>query len=198
MSDASSATKYRYPFSQLVITYLLMPGVSLISLGLGAFLLKVNSIFFGALLVLFAAWFIFLIAFGSLMCCSITVSDDGIAAHNFGRTLKFIRWGDVMKIKKIRRWNAGSRSFEDVFHVLDGTFPPLRERMVNLRGPVAFTDKIRGLPELLDKINEAARRYHFPLVALDQEAARKLAAQTGAGSWRRTVPKVEEVPLTEF
>jgi hypothetical protein len=110
-----------------------MPIVSLINLGLGALLLEVGSVFFGALLILFAAGFVFLIAFGSLMCCSITVSDEGIASHNFGRTLKSIRWQDVTKIKKVRRWNAGSRSFEDVFYVFDGTFPALRERTVNAR-----------------------------------------------------------------
>lgn len=198
MSDASNATNFRYPLSQVVITYLLLPVVSLISLGLGVFLLETASTFFGVLLILFGAWFLFLSAFGSLMCSSITASDEGIAARNFGRTLKFIRWRDVTKVKKVRRWNAGSRSFEDVFYVFDGTFPPLRERIVNLRGPVAFTDKICGSRGLLDKINEAVRRYRFPLVALDQEAARKLAAESGAGAWRRTVPKVEEVPLTEF
>jgi hypothetical protein len=104
----------------------------------------------------------------------------------------------VKTVKKVRRWNAGSRSFEDVFHVFDGAFSPFRERMVNLRGPIVFSDKIRELRSLLDKINDAARRYHFSVVSLDQEAARKVAARAGAGSWKRTVPKVEEVPLTEL
>lgn len=182
----------------MAMTYLLMPIVSLISLSLGVFLLHVASTFFGVLLVLFGIWFIFLSAFGSLMCSSITISEEGIASHNFGRTLKFVRWQDVIKIKKVRRWNAGSRSFEDVFHVFDKIFSPLQERMVNLRGPVAFTDKLRGSRELLDKINEAACRHHFPLVLLDQEAARKSAIKTGSGAWKRVVPKVEEVILTKF
>lgn len=198
MPNGHNATDFRYPLSQVAITYFLMPVVSLISLGLGAFLFEEASIFFGVLLILFGAWFIFLSVFGSLMCSSITVSGEGIAAHNFGRTLKFIRWQDVTQVKKVRRWNAGSRSFEDVFHVFDGTFSPLRERLVNLRGPVVFTGKIRGLRGLRDRINEASHRYHFSLVALDQEAARKLATQAGAGAWKRAVPKVEEVPLTEL
>jgi hypothetical protein len=112
--------------------------------------------------------------------------------------LKFIRWRDVTKITKVRRWNAGALRFEEAFFVFDGTYTPLRERMMNLRGPIAFKDTIRGLRALLDQINEAARRYHFPLVVLDQEAAGKLAAQTGAGAWRRIVPKVEEVKVAEF
>ncbi|MGH7105060.1 MAG: hypothetical protein ACREFT_00925 [Acetobacteraceae bacterium] len=194
----NNVVDFRYPLSQVVITYLLMPIVSLISLGLGVFLFAATSIFFGVILILFGVWLVFLSVFGSLMCSSVTVSNEGIAAHNFGRTLKFILWQDVMKVKKVRRWNAGSRSFENVFYIFDGTFPPLRERMVNLRGPIAFTDKIRELRELLDEINKAARRYHFPLVVLDQEAARKLATQTGVGAWRRTVLKVEEAPLTEL
>lgn len=198
MTDASRSKSYRYPFSQIVISYLLLPIFSVLGLGLGAFLLEVGSAFFGALLILFGAWLIFLSAFGSLMSASIIVSDEGIAAHNFGRSLKFIRWRDVTKIKKVRRWNAGSRSFEDAFYVFDKTFSSLHQRMVNLRGPIAFTDKIRDLRGLLDKVNEAARRYRFPLVALDQEAARKLAAQSGAGVWARTVPKVHEVLLTDF
>lgn len=198
MLGMNNVVDFRYPLSQVVITYLLMPIVSLISLGLGVFLFAATSIFFGVILILFGVWLVFLSVFGSLMCSSVTVSNEGIAAHNFGRTLKFILWQDVMKVKKVRRWNAGSRSFENVFYIFDGTFPPLRERMVNLRGPIAFTDKIRELRELLDEINKAARRYHFPLVVLDQEAARKLATQTGVGAWRRTVLKVEEAPLTEL
>ena len=170
MHDANGAAEfYDYPFSQKVITYLLMPVVSLISILLGAFLLKAESTVVGALLILFGACLFFLSAFGSLMCSSIVVSDKGIAARNFGRMLKFIRWEDVAKIKKVRRWNAGSRSYEDVFYVFDGNYPALRERVVNLRGPIAFSDKIRGVRNLLDKINEHARRYHFPLVTLDQE-----------------------------
>jgi hypothetical protein len=103
------------------------------------------------------------------MSSSIVLSEEGIAARNFGRTLKFIRWENVTKIKKVRRWNAGSRSYEDVFYVFDGDFPALRERMVNLRGPIAFSDKIRRVRDLLDEINEYARRYHFPVLTLDQE-----------------------------
>jgi len=165
----------------------------------GVLLLAATGIFFGALLFLFGSLLLaFLSIFGSLMCCSIIISENGIAAHNFGRVLKFIRWQDITTIKKIRRWNAGSRSFEDTFHIFDGEFPAFRERTVNLRGPIVFTDKIRSLRSLLDKINEAAHRYRLPLVVLDQEAARSLAARSHAGAWQRTVPKVEEVPLTEL
>ena len=66
-------------------------------------MLEAASIFFDVLLILFGAWFIFLSAFGSLMCSSIIVSDEGIAAANFWRTLRFIHWRDVTKVKKVRR-----------------------------------------------------------------------------------------------
>ena len=180
------------------MTVLMMPAVSLVSIGVGIFLLKANSTFVGILFIFFGAWLVLLSAFGALMCSSIIVTGESIAARNVGRTLKVIRWENVTRAKKVRNWNPGSQSFQDTFYVFDGTFPPLRERMVNLRGPIAFTDKMRGLRRLLDTVNEAARRYEFPLVALDQEAARKLAAQRQAGAWERTVPKVEEVRLTAF
>ena len=168
-----NSTDHRYPLSQVVITYLLIPVVSLISLSMGIFLLKSASMVLGVLLILFAAWFIFLSVFGSLMCSSITVSDKGIAAHNFGRTLKFVHWQDVTKVKKVSRWNAASRSFESVFYVFDGSFSSFWERVVNLRGPLAFTEKIQGLRGLLDKINEAAHRYQFSIVSLDQKTVRE-------------------------
>jgi len=171
MQNANCATEFHsYPFSQTVITYLLMPVVSLISIGLGVFLLTAGSAIVGAFLALFGPCLLFLSAFGSLMCSSIAISDEVIAAHNFGRTLRSIRWEDVTKITKVRRWNAGSRSYEDVFHIYDGDFSALRERMVNWRGPIVFSDKIRRVRDLLDRINGSAQRHHFPLVTLDQQA----------------------------
>nr|RAV91156.1 hypothetical protein DBT45_09350 [Aerococcus tenax] len=198
MSDGCNIISARYPFFQMAVTYLLMPIVSLIGLGLGVLLLESESAFVGVLLILFGVWLLFLSVFGSLMCASIIVSDDGIASCNFGRSLKFVRWKNVSKIKKVRRWNAGFRSFEDVFYIFDGAFSPFQERMVNLIGPIAFTDKIRGLRNILDCINEAAKKYSIPLILLDQEAARKSAAQSGAGAWIRLVPKVEEIEITSL
>jgi hypothetical protein len=179
MQDPNSAAElYDYPFSQLVITYLLMPLVSLTSIVFGVFLLTVDDgAVVGAFLILFGPSLLFLSAFGSLMCSSIAISDEGIAARNFGRTLKFIRWKDVTKIKKVRRWNAGSRSYQDDFYVFDGDFPALRERMVNLRGPIAFRDQILRVRDLLDKINASAQQHHFLLVSLDQETGSEVAVQ---------------------
>jgi hypothetical protein len=191
----TNATNYIYPVSQTAIIYLLMPMVSLISLGLGWVLLGANNIIVGFFLILFGALLVFLSAFGSLMYSSIVINDEGIATRNYGRTLKFIPWTKVVKIKKVRRWNAGSRSFEDVFHIFNGSSSG---RMVNLRGPIVFTDKIRGLRTLLDKLNASARKYHFALVALDQEAARKIAGQSRVRAWKRIVPDVEETPLAEL
>ena len=189
---------HEYPLSQRAITYFLMPAVSLSSSGLGGVLLKSDNVIAGILLMLFGMFFLLLTAFGSLMCSSIHVSADGIAARNFGRTLKFVRWEDVVKVKRVRRWNAGSRSFENVFYIFDGVFSAARERMVNLRGPIAFTEQIHGLRELLAKINDSARKYHFALVSLDQEEARKSAMRSGAGIWKRTVPEVNEVRIAEL
>lgn len=70
--------------------------------------------------------------------------------------------------------------------------------MLNLSGPIEFSSDIRGLRILLDRINEAARQYQFPLVAFDEEAAGKLAAQAGAGALERLAPKIDEVRLTEL
>jgi hypothetical protein len=170
IGDTNGAIKYyKYPFSQKVITYLLMPLVSLISVSLGSFLLKADDAILGSFFTLVGVGLFFLSAFGSLMCSPIIVSDEGIEARNFGRMLKFVRWEEVTKIKKVRRWNAGSRSFDDTFYVFNGNFPALRERMVNLRGPIAFGDKISGIRDLLNGINEYGQRHHLLFVTLDQE-----------------------------
>jgi ABC-type multidrug transport system fused ATPase/permease subunit len=199
MRDLNGAAEFHdYPFSQTAITYLLMPVVSLVGILLGIFLLTAGSAIVGALLILFGGCLVFLSAFGSLMCSSIAINDEGIAARNFGRTLRYIRWEDVTKIKKVRRWNAGSRSYENVFHVFDDDFPALRERLVNLRGPIVFSDKICKMSGLLNKINESARRYQFPLVTLDQEATREIVTQKKARPLGQTVPKADETKVTEF
>ena len=194
MSQADDLTKfYRYPISQKAVTYVLMPVTSLASVSLGVFLLRADNVIIGAFLATFGALFLFLSAFGSLMCSSIAVNDEGIAAHNYGRTLKSVHWQDVTKVKSVKRWNAGSRSYEDVFYVFDGEFPALEERMINLRGPIVFTDRIDDLRKLLDSINERSQRYQFLLVSLDQE-------QLGNSLWnreQRRAPK-KEVRLTEF
>jgi hypothetical protein len=187
--------RYKYPPSQTMITYLLMPAVSLTCIGLGVFLLIMERAVVSYFLILVGMGFMFLSAFGSLMCSSIIVTDDGIAACNYGRTLKFIRWRDATGAKKVRRWNAGSRGYDDVYHIFDGSG---HERIVNLLGPIVFTDKIIGLREILDSVNDAARGHHFPLTVSDQEAARKPVAPNGAAPWRGRAAKVEENSVTEF
>ena len=89
-------------------------------------------------------------------------------------------------------------SYEDVFHVFDGDFPALRERMVNLLGPIVFSDKIHRVRDLLDKINEFARRHHFLLVTLDQEATSEVATQKQARSWGQTAPQADETKVPKF
>jgi hypothetical protein len=180
------------------MTYLGMPALVLFCLWVGIFLLNENSTFVGIMLIAFAVWFANLGAFGSMMCSPIVISGEGIAAHNFGRSLKFVRWQDVTKIKKVRRWNPASQSYDAAFYVFDGDFGTFHERMVNSLGPIGFTDKICGQRELLDKINGYAQRYQFPLIVVDQEAARRCAAERGAGAWERTVPKVNEDRVTAF
>lgn len=189
--------RYKYAWSQKLTTYVLLPAMSLVSVSLGFFLIG-ESIVAGIVLFAIGAWFGLLGAFGSLACSSIAVSDEGIAAYNFGRTLRFIPWRYVIKVKKVRRWNAGSRSYQDDFYIFDSDFSAPRERMVNLRGPISFSDKIRGLRQLLDRINDRARQHRFSLIVLDQEAARNRALQPGAGPWERTVPKVDEMHLMEL
>ena len=166
------ATEHKYPLSQLILTYLLMPGVALVSFGLGMLWLELGTSVVPVLFFLCAAWLVCLAAFGSLMSSSIATSDEAIAAYNYGRMLKSVRWQKIAKVKKVRRWNAGSRSYEDVFHVFDGEPSWLQERMVNLRGPIVFTDKISELRTLLNEINGYAREYRFSLVILDQEASK--------------------------
>jgi hypothetical protein len=198
MREADDAMDYRYPRSRILLTYLMIPALALGSTGLGVFLFVVGSIFVGALLFVFGIWFAFIGAFGVLKCSAIRLDSKGIEAHNFGRILKTANWQHVKKAKKVRRWNAGSRSFEDAYYVFDGPFSALRERMVNLRGPIAFDEKIRGLRALLDKINAAAVQYDFPLIVSDQEASIKLARLAGISVWSRFALEAKEVQVAAF
>lgn len=195
--DASRRAVFRYPLMRLVVTYLCFPRLSTASVALGIFVLKGDT-FVGVFLLLFGSLMISLGAYGSLLCSSISIDGKGIAACNFGRTLRHIEWQNVTKITKVRRWNAGLRGYENEYYIFDGVFSPLMERLFNLRGPIAFSDKIKELRDLLDQINAAASQYQFSLTAVDQEAARTLAAEAGAGAWRRTVPTVDEVQVAEF
>ena len=204
MQNADGTVEFHgYPFSQLIMTYLGMPALCLVSILLGAFLLitgslTVGSAIVGTLFVLFSPVVFFLSAFGALMCSVIAVSDEGIAAHNFGRTLRFIRWEDVTKIKKVRRWNIASGSYLDTFYVFDRNFPPLRERMVNFRGPIAFSGEIRGLRDLLNRINDYSRRNNFLLVTLAQGLDGRSGTQMKLASRKRASPETDEIEVTAF
>jgi hypothetical protein len=188
---------HKYPVRQLIANYVITPIIALLCFSFGIFVLD-QSYVAGALCVGFGFFVALMNLMLLLIFSRIVVSDGGISAHNFGRMLKFIRWENVKKIDKVRQWNAGSRSYSEVFHVFDGDFSAFERRMVNFRGPIVFTDRIEGLRMLLDKVNEYARQHQFPLVVLDQEVARMHALRQGAGLWKRTVPALEERIVTAF
>jgi hypothetical protein len=190
--------RYRYSLYPKIAGYVLAPLFAAFFTGLAIFLFEQGAVGVAVLCLLFAIGIVLLIALTSLTYAPIDISDEGIAAYKLGWKMKSTRWQDVKKIQKMRFWNMGARAYQDRFYVYDGDFGTRRKLMVNLRGPIVFTDEIRELRELLDRINGYARRYSFPLVALDQEAASKLAAQKGAGYLGRAAPKTDEVKVTEF
>lgn len=148
-----------------------MPIACLACVTLGVFLVRSGNFTPGVLLVTFGVLFAFLSTYGSLMDVAILANTDGISAYKIGRRIKFIRWQDISKVKKIHRWNAGSRSYQDVYYVFDKPYPPISERLVNFVGPITFTDEISNLPELINKVNESAREFGFSLSIIDQEAS---------------------------
>jgi hypothetical protein len=88
--STTNRTEYRFPLLKLVMTYLLAPLLSIVSLGSGAFLLKSDGLLIGSLMILFGVFFMLVGAYGSLLCSSIVVADEGITARNFGKPLKVI------------------------------------------------------------------------------------------------------------
>lgn len=168
---------HSYPTAQVVTNYLVIPMMWLFWSACGAYAFEYGRFVLGTLCVFSALWLIVLNLVGSLLMSSIAVNDEGIAANNFGRTLKFVSWGSVTKVKKVRRWNMGSRTYEEVFHVFDGEYSPLRERFINVLGPVVFSHRIGRVKDLLDSINVHAQRYGFPLVVIDQGADRSSMAR---------------------
>jgi hypothetical protein len=194
MSDSNNGWEYyAYPLCYKVAVCLLMPMFNGAVLSLGIFLFLNLHHIFGIFFIAFGTLLFVLTAYGLFMSSSILISDDGIKAANFGRPLKIIRWQDVTKVIKLRGWNNGSYSYEDTYYIFDGNFGAWRERMVNWRGPIVFSERIRKLREVLDKINNYSHRFGFPLFVVDEEAATKLSAQEGAGYWRRVAQEVDEV-----
>ncbi len=199
MSDVTGTSKrYRYRLYPKIAGYVLAPLFTAFFTGLAIFLFEQGAIGVAVLCLLFAIGIALLIVLTSLTYALIGISDDGITAYKLGWKMKSIRWQDVKKIQKMRFWNMGARAYQGRFYVYDGDFGTRRKLMVNLRGPIVFTDEIRELRELLNRINGYARRHGFPLVVLDQEAASKLAVQKGAGYLGRVAPTADEVRVTEL
>jgi hypothetical protein len=196
-----TARTHKYGPSQLIETYVAVPALASLALGFGVFFLAAANVTgsstVGAFFLLGAA----LVWFGAttawLAYSPLVLDAEGVTAHKLGWKLKTIRWEDVKKIEKRRvsNWNAG---YEDHFYIYDRDFRRLDMILINLCGPIFFTEAIRGFRGLLDCINAKAWRYRFPLVVRDEERARNLAVQRGSGVGERLVPKVEEVQVTEF
>ena len=161
---------YSYSLSRRLGTFVLLPTVAVVSVGLGALMISLDFILFGVGFVLFGGWLALLALFGLMMSSAITVGLDGIGTRNFGRALKFIRWRDITQVRRIRRWNASSRAYECVFYAFDRENPHASGRIVNLSHyPIAFSERIRGAQKIVETINEQSRRHQFPLVAIEPE-----------------------------
>jgi hypothetical protein len=183
------------------MAYVLTPPIVLIFLYAAGLSIKVGN--FGAAIcfAIAAAYFVILTWLALMLASTIVVSYEGVAAQNFGRTSKFIRWD---AIKKIVRWTTGNvptvSTFPDWYRIYDGEgelfgirrFPP------NLRGPVIFNGRLENIRELLDQISIEAARHQFPLFVMDRAAARKIAAQSGEGDWQQLSAKPTEVKVDAF
>ena len=136
--------------------------------------------------------------FRATMCrASIKINEDGIAAFIFGFEAKTISWKNMTKIRKTRVTNG--YNYVDSFSVFDGNHSLICRYFVNVCGGIMFSQDIRGLRDLLDKVSFYARRYEVPLVVLDTEAAAKEFARDQApGRWKRGMAKSAEVRVSEF
>jgi hypothetical protein len=199
MSDVDGAShRYRYKLYPRMVGYVLASLLIAFFTRLAAFLFGQHSIGVAVLCLLFAVGIALLIVIAALTYAPISISDYGIVTYKLGWRMKSIRWQDVTKIQKMRFWNMGARAYQDRFYVYNGDFGTRRRLLVNLRGPIVFTDEIRELRDLLNRINSYARRHGFPLVVSDQEAASNAAAQKGAGYLERVAPTPEEVRVSEL
>lgn len=152
MSDVTGTSKrYRYRLYPKIAGYVLAPLFTAFFTGLAIFLFEQGAIGVAVLCLLFAIGIALLIVLTSLTYALIGISDDGITAYKLGWKMKSIRWQDVKKIQKMRFWNMGARAYQGRFYVYDGDFGTRRKLMVNLRGPIVFTDEIRELRELLNR-----------------------------------------------
>lgn len=189
---------FRYPRSRTIMVCYLIPAVTLGDFGFGICLLLSGKSVLGALFILAFPWLALLSGFGFLMCCPIRINQAGIAACCFGRTLKIIRWRNVAKVGKVRRWSVVARAYQDDFYVSERDRSLAHQPVVNLLGPIAFTEEVEGLRDLLDHVTAYAQRHHIPMTVQDQEAARKRAAQEGAGFLARALAAADEVRVTKL
>src|SRR6266513_1790364 len=141
MADVDSAPKrYSYRLLPTLIPY----GMA----SLAAFCLSVAIVFLemrdfsGTIYLLMGGWFLALSLYDLFACSALLVSDAGIAACKFHLRMKFISWSTVTRIEKGRTWNMYTSSYQDTFEVCDGEFGWLRRLLLNLTGPVAFSQDI--------------------------------------------------------
>jgi hypothetical protein len=122
----------------------------------------------------------------------------GISAKALGIRTRAIKWRDVKKIRKARVTNG--YVYVENFNIQDSKKHDVVCRFfVNFCGNIAFSQDIRGLRNLLNRVNFYARQHEIPLVIWDTEAAAaKLASEKGPGYWRRATAQIPEVRVAEF
>lgn len=199
MSDRVSSSKhYEYTLYPKIAGRVLAPLLAAMFAGLALLLFEKGITGLAITFLLFALGWILLVAIGALVDAPIHISDEGIAASKMGWTTKGICWQDVISVKKRHLYNPASLRYDDTFYVNDRDYRGPLYWFPNLYGPIIFSDQLCDVRDLLDRINGYARRFGFPLVVVDEEAAKRAAALHSAGFWQRMVPKVDESRVGEF
>ncbi|HEV2548433.1 MAG TPA: hypothetical protein VGU20_13920 [Stellaceae bacterium] len=141
------------------------------------------------------AFFIFLYLNYRSKFASIRISQDGVTAFLFGLRWKTIEWTEVTKFRRFRYADWDSQKSQK--YRVDYCIHRQRKHFVFLEriflDVIIFNEQIQELPRLLQILNDTARRYHIPLVAVDREQDFKNASQ--GNGLKKLLPEFVEQPI---
>ena len=187
---------YRYSYLISAIYLCVLIALLVFSLFILVFFVRSFDVWCIAFMSLVGVFLLFLLR-GMLSRVPILIGDDGITARVFGIKLKTVQWKNVKKIRKIRAYNG--YTYVDSFRILTESSNYLCRFFAKICNGIEFTQDIRDLRELLDRLNFYAHQYGISLVVRDTQAAgAKLSGDQGPGYWKRATAEIPEVKVAEF
>lgn len=196
-SDRRRETK-RYDYDGfvslcLIVVTLVVSAVDIFLFRLGVTKRSVFGLLFGIFSLLGPLIFVREI----LSRLSINLNERGLYSSIFGIKIKKILWTEVSKVRKIRTYVLYGHT--DFFEVVEYRHNLLCGLFVNIFGNIAFSQRINQCRDLLDGINDYARRYEIPLVVLDpRAAATRISRDPAPGRWRRGLSIDAEEKVSEL